>query len=80
MGSLIKGDKEMLKIGDRVKLIKGNPFGKIGKIILITQMTRPTNVSDGFDLSKVPLENFFTAKADDGTEFFGWEEDFEKLE
>ena len=69
----------MLKVGDKVKLIKGNPFGKIGIIKLVNKMTRPTNV-EGISLDKIPFEDNFLAEADDGTTFSGWEEDFEKLE
>ena len=69
----------MLKVGDKVKLIKGNPFGKIGRIKIVAKMTRPQLV-EGLDIDKIQVEEYFEAEADDGTKFSGWEEDFEKLE
>jgi len=70
----------MLKVGDKVKLIKGNPFGKIGKIISKNKMmSRITNVNN-VDIKDLPLEEYFIARADDGIEFSGPEDCFEKLE
>ena len=66
-----------MKLGDKVKLIKGNPFGKVGRIILVSQMSKPANVK-GRDIP--PTEECFTCKAEDGTEFFGWEDDLELIE
>ena len=63
----------MLKVGDKVKLIKGNPFGKIGRIKYVLKASRA-------DTSDLPLEDNFFVVADDGTEFSGFEDELEKLE
>lgn len=68
-----------MNVGNKVKLIKGNPFGKIGIIKSVTKMTRPTIV-EGIDLDKIPLEEYFEVEADDGTIFWGWEDDLELIE
>ncbi len=67
-----------MDIGDRVKLIKGNPFGIEGVIRSYLLMTRPTDLT----LNPTGLEKEetnFRCEADDGTEFFGFEDELELL-
>jgi len=67
--------------GDRVKLVKGNPFGKIGIIKSVSLMTRPVNVTyDPMGLEKAKTEKYFECEAEDGITFCGWEDDLELLE
>ncbi len=69
-----------MKIGDKVKLIKGNPFGKVGIIKLAVPMARPVNLTnDPMGLENDKLEEYFSCEADDGTSFSGWEDDLELL-
>lgn len=69
-----------MDIGDKVKLVKGNPFGKVGKIKEVALMTRPVNLtSNPTGLDDAQLEKVFLCEADDGTEFSGWEDDLELL-
>lgn len=68
-----------MKIGDKVKLIKGNPFGIIGVINQITLMSRPVAISSN-ERETAPVEEYFVCIAEDGTEFSGWADDLELLE
>ena len=68
-----------MEICDKVKLVKGNPFGKIGKIKHVVMMSRPVDLIvnprglDGL------LERCYSCEADDDTKFSGWEDDLELL-
>ena len=71
----------MMDIGDRVKLVKGNPFGKIGIITFMMPMVgpvdltyNPTGLKDGQSMKH------FNIKADDGTEFSAAEDQLEVVE
>ena len=64
----------MLKVGNKVKKIKGNPFGEIGTIIRVMKASRAPAPND------LPLEDEFLVKADDGSFFSGFEDELEKLE
>jgi len=64
-----------MDIGDKVKLVKGNPFGKVGIIKSYVMMSKPVLLGYGKDMGK--LEKHFLAVAEDGTEFSGFEDQFE---
>jgi ribosomal protein L24 len=68
-----------MKVGDKVKLIKGNPFGKVGIIKQIIPMKKPVTITSN-ELKKAPLEENYGCEAEDGTIFSGWEDDLELLE
>ena len=69
-----------MNTGDRVKLIKGDPFGIEGVIESFELLTRPIKVTElPADLDKVKYEKNFACVADDGTEFFGFEDELELL-
>jgi hypothetical protein len=65
-----------VKVGDRVKLIKGNPYGIVGTIRQVHLMTRPMEMA----LENAKPEEWFKCEADDGTKFCGWQDDLELLE
>ena len=69
-----------MDIGDKVKLIKGNPFGKIGIIKQVQFMAGPVNVTvDPEGLKKAPHKKHFLCEADDGTEFYGTDDSLESI-
>jgi len=53
-----------MKIGNKVKIVKGNPFGKVGKIIFEgPPISEPANISeDQRALYKAPIPRHFTIK------------------
>ena len=70
-----------MDVGDKVKLIKGNPFGKIGIIKDVQFIAGPADVTeDPEGLKKAPYKKHFLCKADDGTEFYGTEDSLELIE
>jgi hypothetical protein len=70
-----------MDIGDKVKLIKGNPFGKIGVIKQVCLMKGPVNVTyDPTGLKDGQTVKHFEIEADDGTVFSGTEDDLELVE
>ncbi len=70
-----------MDVGDKVKLIKGNPFGKVGVIKQVVHMTGPFNVTtDPLALKEGQNTKYFAIEADDGTVFSGAEDDLELLE
>ncbi|MFC1984844.1 hypothetical protein ACFLUW_00400 [Chloroflexota bacterium] len=69
-----------LKVGDRVKLVKGNPFGIIGEIKAVCLATRPVDLSSNrAELKDAPSEPSFWCEADDGTTFAGFEDELELI-
>ena len=69
-----------MDIGDRVKLVKGNPFGKIGMIKRVQLMVGPVNVTeDPRGLENGSYVKHFEVEADDDTIFSGTEDDLELL-
>ncbi len=67
-----------MDIGDKVKLVKGNPFGKVGTIIFKSPMSGPVNLTynpTGLD-DETPRMHF-TVRAKDGTEFSASEDQLE---
>ncbi len=69
-----------MDVGDRVKKIKGNPFGIEGVIKSYVLMTRPIDVTvNPTGLEKAKEEGNFACIADNGTEFFGYEDELELL-
>jgi hypothetical protein len=67
--------------GDKVKLIKGNPFGKVGLIKQVQLMKWPVNLTyDPTGLKDGQIIKHFVIEADDGTIFYGTEDDLELVE
>jgi hypothetical protein len=67
--------------GDKVKLVKGSPLGKIGVIEFSTFMTRPADAKIGpLAMMKLPHEKCFAVSTGDGTYFFGFEDQLELIE
>jgi len=70
-----------MDIGDRVKMVKGNPFGKIGRIMFKIPMTGPVDLTSkprGLDEEKPVMH--FEVEAEDGTSFSAAEDQLELLE
>jgi hypothetical protein len=67
--------------GDKVKLVKGDPLGKIGVIKQVHFMKGPVNLTDDpTGLRDGQNVKHFVIEADDGTTFFGTEDDLELVE
>ena len=69
-----------MDIGDKVKMVKGNPFGKIGIIKFKFPMTRPVDVTNkpkGLGEEK-PIMHF-EVKAEDGTTWMAAEDQLRLL-
>ena len=69
-----------MDIGDKVKMAKGNPFGKIGIIKFKLPMTGPVDVTNkpmGLDEEKPVMH--FEVEAEDGTTFSAAEDQLELL-
>jgi len=64
----------MLKVGYRVKKIKGYQSGVVGTIIRVMKASRLPAPND------LPLEDEFLVKADDGSYLSGFEDELEKVE
>ena len=71
-----------MKIGDKVKIVKGNPFGKVGKIILEgPPISEPANMSkDQRAVDKAPIPRHFTIKDVNLSEFPATEDQLELVE
>lgn len=70
-----------MNVGDKVKLVKGNPFGKVGKITSGMPMTGPVDLTSnprGLDTEKPMMH--FTIEAEDGTTFSAREDQLQLLE
>lgn len=70
-----------MDIGDKVKMVKGNPFGKVGIIKFKLPMTGPVDVTNkpkGLDEEKPVIH--FVVEAEDGTTFSVAEDQVESLE
>lgn len=70
-----------MDIGDKVKMVKGNPFGKIGIIKFKLPMTGPVDVTN--KPKALDEENpvmHFEVEAEDGTTFSAAEDQLELLE
>jgi len=68
-------------IGDKVKLVKGNPFGKIGVIKQLSFVKGPVNLTyNPTGLKDAQAVKHFEIEADDGTIFYGTEDDLELVE
>ena len=68
----------IMKIGDKVQLVKGNPSGKIGTITGISLITGPVNLdTNPGDIDK--LENHFFITADDGSKFSGFQDQLKMI-
>ena len=70
-----------MDIGDKVKMVKGNPFGKVGIIKFKFPMTGPVDVTNkpkGLD-EEMPVM-YFEVEAEDGTTFSAAEDQLELLE
>ena len=70
-----------MDIGDKVKMVKGNPFGKVGIIKFKLPMTGPVDVTNkpkGLDEEKPVMH--FEVEAGDDTTFSVAEDQLELLE
>ena len=70
-----------MDIGDKVKMVKGNPFGKVGIIKFKLPMTGPVDVTNkpkGLDEEKPVMH--FEVEAEDGSTFSAAEDQLELLE
>ena len=70
-----------MDIGDKVKMVKGNPFGKVGIIKFKLPMTGPVDVTNkpmGLDEEKPVMH--FEVEAEDGTTYSAAEDQLELLE
>ncbi len=70
-----------MDIGDKVKMVKGNPFGKVGIIKFKLPMTGPVDVTNkpkGLD-EEMPFMHF-EVEAEDVTTFSAAEDQLELLE
>ena len=70
-----------MDIGDKVKMVKGNPFGKVGIIEFKLPMIGPVDVTNkpkGLD-EEMPVMHF-EVEAEDGTTFSATEDQLELLE
>jgi len=70
-----------MDIGDKVKMVKGNPFGKVGIIKFKLPITGPVDVTNkpkGLDEEKPVMH--FEVEAEDGTTFSAAEDQLELLE
>lgn len=68
-----------MKEGDKVKTIKGIPFGKIGIIKRISYLKGPEKLSD-MGLERDPDTKVLYVEAEDGSTFQGTEDIFELIE
>ena len=67
-----------MKVGDRVRLARGNPFGKVGTITFVMPLTGPVNLTSNPNaLDTTQPVKHFVVKADDGTEFSAAEDQLE---
>ena len=69
-----------MDIGDKIKMVKGNPFGEVGIIKFKFPMIEPvdvTNKSKGLD-EEIPVMHF-EVEAEDGTTFSAAEDQLELL-
>ena len=70
-----------MDIGDKVKLVKGNPFGKIGIIKQVLYMKGPVNLTyNPRGLKDGRAVKHFEVEADDGTTFSATEDCLELVE
>lgn len=70
-----------MNIGDKVKLVKGNPFGKVGVIKRTWPMKGPVNLTyEPRGLEDRQYVEHFEVEADDGTIFSGTRDDLELME
>ena len=70
-----------MDIGDKVKLVKGNPFGKIGVIKQISLIKGPLNLTyNPMGLKDAQAVKHFEIEADDGSVFYSTEDDLELVE
>jgi hypothetical protein len=63
----------IVKLGDKVQLVKGNPLGKIGTITGISLITGPANLENNPRCIGKVEHNFFVT-ADDGSKFHGFQD------
>jgi hypothetical protein len=69
-----------MDIGDKVKLVKGNPFWKVGIIKRVWLVKGPVNLTnEPRGLKDGELVKHFEVEADDGTIFSVTEDDFELI-
>lgn len=66
-----------MDVGDKVKKVKGNPFGIVGTIKSKTKISRLDKTVNGQDIQEVEW-NYY-CQADDGTGFSGFEDELELL-
>ena len=67
-----------MDIGDKVRKVKGNPFGKIGIIKRTLPMVGPVTLTeDPRGLKDNPYVMYFECEAEDGVTFRGTEDDLE---
>ena len=65
-----------MKVGDKVKLITGEPFGIVGIIKRTWYTTKPVTIRK-HELIKVEYIEYFECETEDGTIFSGTKEDLE---
>ena len=65
-----------MKVGDKVRLIKGNPLGKVGVIKSVLLMTRPVTITSN-ELKEAKPEECFGCEAEDGIQFSGFADELE---
>jgi len=69
-----------MDIGDKVKMVRGNPFGKIGIIKFKLPFTGPVNLTENPEgLKDTEPVMHFEVEADDGTTFSAAEDQLELL-
>ena len=68
-----------MKIGDKVKSIKGKHIGKVSVVKRVIHMAKSiTNTDNGEE--KAEYEDYCVCEAEDGTTFFTWEDVLEQIE
>ena len=58
-----------MDIGDKVRVTKGNPFGKVGIITFVLPMRGPIHLAVGDDIDKAPIMKHFEIQTDDGSTY-----------
>ena len=67
-----------MKIGDKVKSIRGEKVGIIEYMTFLNKSSETTNTARGLKTGKP--KKYFNCKAEDGTEFSRFEDDLELIE
>jgi hypothetical protein len=69
----------IMKVGDKVRLMKSESHSKVGIIKSVLPVAMPQHlITDG--LVKTNQKKYFGCIAEDGTLFFGWQDELEPFE